>query len=66
MFQAAVPKSQRLQMHAISSASVAPGRTETQQMRISGAGAGPIRLRIRISYTADGSAVRDQIDWVQP
>lgn len=66
VFQAAVPKSQRLQMHAISSTSVAPGRTETQQMRISGAGAGPIRLRIRISYTADGSAVRDQIDWVQP
>ena len=65
-FQAAVPKTQRLQMQAITSATVAPGRTETQTMRVSGTGGAPVRLRIRIAYTVDGAPMRDQVDWKQP
>lgn len=61
--QAAVPKSQQLQMFALSSATVQPGDVATQDMRISGVGAAALRLRIRIAFTVHGEQVRDQVDW---
>ncbi|OAA64598.1 ap-1 complex subunit gamma-1 [Niveomyces insectorum RCEF 264] len=48
--QAAVPKSQKLQLLAISSAEISPGQEATQLMRVVGL-KGPLRLRLRIAYT---------------
>ena len=65
-FQAAVPKSQKLQMSPISSTSIAPGADATQTMHVSGAIQGPVRLRVRVSFTtASGEAIKDQFDWAQ-
>ncbi|KHO00913.1 Armadillo-like helical [Metarhizium album ARSEF 1941] len=47
--QAAVPKSQKLQLLNISSSILHPGADATQMMRISGC-KGPLRLRLRIGY----------------
>ncbi|KAG2039910.1 adaptin N terminal region-domain-containing protein [Suillus americanus] len=62
-FQAAVPKSQQLQMLPMSNSDVQPGTTETQQMRVMAPPGSNIRLRLRISYTLAGQAVQDQIDF---
>ncbi|PBK99220.1 Adaptor protein complex AP-1 gamma subunit [Armillaria gallica] len=62
-FQAAVPKSQQLQMQPMSSPHVNPGSTETQQMRVISPPGANVRLRLRISYTLTGRAVQDQIDF---
>ncbi|KAI0700112.1 gamma-adaptin [Cerioporus squamosus] len=62
-FQAAVPKSQQLQMAPISSPDVHPGRTETQEMRVLAPPGANIRLRLRISFNVAGRAVQDQVDF---
>ncbi|KAL1747943.1 adaptin N terminal region-domain-containing protein [Schizophyllum fasciatum] len=62
-FQAAVPKSQQLQMQPMSNSDVAPGATETQQMRIVAPQGSNVRLRLRISYSIGGQAVQDQVDF---
>ncbi|OSD05519.1 Adaptor protein complex AP-1 gamma subunit [Trametes coccinea BRFM310] len=62
-FQAAVPKSQQLQMAPISSPDVHPGRVETQEMRVLAPVGANIRLRLRISYSVAGRAVQDQVDF---
>jgi AP-1 complex subunit gamma-1 len=62
-FQAAVPKSQQLQMLPMSNSDIQPGTTETQQMRVMAPPGSNIRLRLRISYTLAGQAVQDQIDF---
>lgn len=65
-FQAAVPKSQKLQMSPISSTSIAPGAEATQTMNVTGAIQGPVRLRVRVSFTtASGEVIKDQFDWAQ-
>ncbi|GMK56702.1 hypothetical protein CspeluHIS016_0305420 [Cutaneotrichosporon spelunceum] len=61
--QVAVPKTQQLQMQAISKPDVVPGATETQQLRILAPPGAQIRLRLRIQYTADGKPVQDQQDF---
>ncbi|KAJ6444186.1 AP-1 complex subunit gamma-1 [Purpureocillium lavendulum] len=48
--QAAVPKSQKLQLLSISSSDLAPGSVATQMMRVTGC-KGQLRLRLRIGYT---------------
>ncbi|KAK7521127.1 adaptin N terminal region-domain-containing protein [Phyllosticta citriasiana] len=67
--QAAVPKSQKLQLQAISNGDLDGGMEATQQMRIA-AVSGPlpakIRLRLRIGYSKDGNAVMEQVDWSEP
>ncbi|KAK8221426.1 adaptin N terminal region-domain-containing protein [Phyllosticta capitalensis] len=67
--QAAVPKSQKLALQAISNSDLDGGMEATQQMRI-GAVSGPlpakIRLRLRIGYSKDGNAVQEQVDWSEP
>ncbi|WFC98753.1 clathrin associated protein complex large subunit [Malassezia yamatoensis] len=65
-FQAAVPKSQKLQMSPISTTSISPGLGATQTMHVSGAIQAPIRLRVRIAFTSEsGESIRDQFDWAQ-
>ncbi|KAI0731141.1 Adaptor protein complex AP-1 gamma subunit [Earliella scabrosa] len=62
-FQAAVPKSQQLQMAPISSPDIHPGRTETQEMRVLAPVGANVRLRLRISFNVAGRAVQDQVDF---
>jgi len=62
-FQAAVPKSQQLQMLPMSSPDVNPGAVETQQMRVVAPVGSAIRLRLRISFSVAGRTVQDQVDF---
>ncbi|KAF9219814.1 Adaptor protein complex AP-1 gamma subunit [Gyrodon lividus] len=62
-FQAAVPKSQQLQMLPMSNPDVRPGTTETQQMRVIAPLGSNVRLRLRVSYTLAGQAIQDQVDF---
>ncbi|PON23160.1 AP-1 complex subunit gamma-1 [Trichoderma gamsii] len=63
--QAAVPKSQKLQLLPISSPELGPGADTTQMMRVAGC-KGPLRLRLRIALThpAAGQVV-DQVNWAE-
>lgn len=62
-FQAAVPKTQQLQMLPMSSNSVSPGATETQQMRVIAPVGSHVRLRLRISYNIRDRPIQDQVDF---
>ncbi|KAI0720900.1 Adaptor protein complex AP-1 gamma subunit [Fomitopsis betulina] len=62
-FQAAVPKSQQLQMLPMSNPDVHPGTVETQQMRVIAPVGANVRLRLRVSYSVGGRAVQDQVDF---
>ncbi|KAK4997968.1 clathrin associated protein complex large subunit [Elasticomyces elasticus] len=68
--QAAVPKSQKLQLQAISSSEIGGGAEATQQMRIISVSGPPpprLRLRLKISYDKGGvGAVSEQLDWAEP
>ncbi|KAI9753109.1 MAG: hypothetical protein M4579_005323 [Chaenotheca gracillima] len=64
--QAAVPKTQKLQMNAISSSELEGGQEATQAMRVAGSKGPPLRLRLKIAYSKDGSQVADQVDWAEP
>ncbi|MCJ1274270.1 clathrin associated protein complex large subunit [Puttea exsequens] len=68
--QAAVPKSQKLQLNAVSKAELEGGEEATQAMRVSavqGALPAKLRLRLKVSYTKEGMApVTDQVDWTEP
>lgn len=68
--QAAVPKSQRLQLTAINKADLDAGEEGTQGMKIAainGALPPKLRLRLRITYSKDGSnPVTEQLDWTEP
>ncbi|KAI2463993.1 Adaptor protein complex AP-1 gamma subunit [Annulohypoxylon bovei var. microspora] len=64
--QAAVPKSQKLQLMSISNSDVAPGGEATQVMRITGS-KGPLRLMLRIGYSHPSAGqVMDQVKWTEP
>ncbi|KAI1133894.1 Adaptor protein complex AP-1 gamma subunit [Hypoxylon sp. FL0543] len=64
--QAAVPKSQKLQLMSISNADIAPGGEATQLMRITGS-KGPLRLMLRIGYSHPSAGqVMDQVKWTEP
>ncbi|KAK5995844.1 AP-1 complex subunit gamma-1 [Cladobotryum mycophilum] len=64
--QAAVPKSQKLQLLSISSSDLGPGAEATQTMRVSGC-KGPLRLRLRIGFTHPvAGQVMDQVNWTEP
>ncbi|KIO26478.1 hypothetical protein M407DRAFT_74344 [Tulasnella calospora MUT 4182] len=62
-FQAAVPKTQQLQMLPMSNQTVAPGATETQQLRVIAPAGAQIRLRIRVAFTLGGENIQDQVDF---
>ncbi|KAK3949327.1 adaptin N terminal region-domain-containing protein [Pseudoneurospora amorphoporcata] len=64
--QAAVPKTQKLQLLNISSTDIAPGAEATQMMRVAGC-TGPLRLRLRIGYThPTAGQVLDLVNWTEP
>ncbi|CAO3673785.1 unnamed protein product [Umbelopsis ramanniana] len=50
-FQAAVPKTQRLQMAPASNNVIQPGSSEKQMMRVANPQHTPLRFRLRIAYT---------------
>lgn len=58
-FQAAVPKSQRLQMNAASNTTVQANTTEKQLMRINNPQQTTVKLRLRISYEVNGEKKDD-------
>jgi len=62
-FQAAVPKTQQLQMMPMSSPNINPGATETQQMRVMVPVGALVRLRLRISFSMAGRTIQDQVDF---
>ncbi|KAF9005935.1 adaptin N terminal region-domain-containing protein [Cyathus striatus] len=62
-FQAAVPKTQQLQMLPMSNSTITPGATETQQMRIVAPVGSNVRLRLRIAYSVAGQSHQDQVDF---
>ncbi|KAI1336167.1 Adaptor protein complex AP-1 gamma subunit [Xylariaceae sp. FL0016] len=64
--QAAVPKSQKLQLMSISNTDMGPGSEATQMMRIMGS-KGPLRLMLRVGYTHPAAGqVMDQVKWTEP
>uniref|UniRef100_A0A1I8NYS1 AP-1 complex subunit gamma n=2 Tax=Stomoxys calcitrans TaxID=35570 RepID=A0A1I8NYS1_STOCA len=62
LFQAAVPKSFTLQMLSPSGSVLAPGGVITQEMRVVSTSNATLRMRIRISYVADGVNVLEQTE----
>ncbi|KAK7184951.1 ap-1 complex subunit gamma-1 [Paraphaeosphaeria sporulosa] len=67
--QAAVPKSQKLQLQPISSGELDAGQEATQQMRVTavnGTAPARLRLRLKIGYSAGGAPVTEQVDWSEP
>jgi len=65
--QAAVPKTQKLQLNAISSPELTPGSEATQSMRVTGSKGPPLRLRLKILYVhSSAGQVTDQVDWSEP
>ncbi|KAF3491597.1 AP-1 complex subunit gamma-1 [Arthroderma uncinatum] len=68
--QAAVPKTQKLQLNAINKADLDGGEEGTQAMRIAAAsGSLPpkLRLRLRVSYSKNGgNPAVEQVDWTEP
>ncbi|KAI0999912.1 AP-1 complex subunit gamma-1 [Podosphaera aphanis] len=67
ILQAAVPKTQKLQLNAISGSFLTPGTEATQSMRIIGNKGPPLRLRLKISYLhASLGQIQDQVDWSEP
>ncbi|KAG9016713.1 clathrin associated protein complex large subunit [Tulasnella sp. 427] len=62
-FQAAVPKTQQLQMLPMSNQTVAPGATETQQLRVIAPAGVQVRLRIRVAFTVGGQNFQEQVDF---
>ncbi|KAL2855115.1 adaptin N terminal region-domain-containing protein [Aspergillus pseudodeflectus] len=65
--QAAVPKSQRLQLSAINKAELDAGEEGVQMLKVTAlTGSLPpkLRLRLRVTYAKDGSdTTTDQVDW---
>ncbi|KAH8665121.1 adaptin N terminal region-domain-containing protein [Tricladium varicosporioides] len=64
--QAAVPKTQKLQLNAMSNPELGPGVEATQTMRITGSKGPPLRLRLKIAYAHPSGQVTDQVDWSEP
>ncbi|CAI6345181.1 unnamed protein product [Macrosiphum euphorbiae] len=62
LFQAAVPKTFQLQMLPPSSNVIEPGSSLTQLMRVSNVSKSQLRMRIRLSYTANGVSIQDQTE----
>ncbi|KAK4467077.1 adaptin N terminal region-domain-containing protein [Cladorrhinum samala] len=64
--QAAVPKSQKLQLLSISTTELGPGTEATQLMRVAGC-KGPLRLRLKVGYThPTAGQVMDVVAWQEP
>ncbi|KAJ4361932.1 clathrin associated protein complex large subunit [Neocucurbitaria cava] len=67
--QAAVPKSQKLQLQPISTTELDGGQEATQQMRVTSVNGPPparLRLRLKVSYSTGGGPITEQVDWSEP
>ncbi|KAK6516857.1 clathrin associated protein complex large subunit [Arthrobotrys conoides] len=64
--QAAVPKSQKLQLMPISSTELQPQGEATQQMKVQGSLKPPLRLRLRVAHATGTENSTDQVDWSEP
>jgi AP-1 complex subunit gamma-1 len=67
--QAAVPKSQKLQLQPISQSELDGGQEATQQMRVTTLNGTPparLRLRLKIAYSGSAGPVTEQVDWSEP
>ncbi|CAO2653212.1 Nn.00g026230.m01.CDS01 [Neocucurbitaria sp. VM-36] len=67
--QAAVPKSQKLQLQPISTTELEGDQEATQQMRVTSVNGPPparLRLRLKVSYSAGGEPITEQVDWSEP
>ncbi|CAK1552596.1 unnamed protein product [Leptosia nina] len=62
LFQAAVPRTFRLDMMSPSGSVLTPQGEITQLLKITNPSKTPLRLRIRISYTIDGNPVLEQAE----
>ncbi|KAJ3228927.1 clathrin associated protein complex large subunit [Chytriomyces hyalinus] len=60
MFQVAVPKSLKLQIHPPSATTIPSGKSATQNLRIENPGKAAVKLRLKIGF-AVGSSVVDEI-----
>lgn len=60
LFQAAVPKSLQLQMLSPSTTSMAPSAALTQVIKVNNPNKVPLRMRMRLSWQANGSSMQDQ------
>lgn len=65
-FQAAVPKTMKLQMLAISTSDIQPGQEATQLMRIMLPPGAQLKLRLRLLYTYQGETKQEQTDYAFP
>jgi len=63
-FQAAVPKTQKLQMLAIDKTDAYLGAPATQHLRVTCLPEAQIRLRLRIAFQSAGSSIREQVDFI--
>ncbi|KAL1916302.1 uncharacterized protein VTP21DRAFT_5919 [Calcarisporiella thermophila] len=63
LFQAAVPKSQKLQMQPPSATTLTPGMQATQAMRIANPARAAVRIRLRILYTLPSGRVEDMAEF---
>ena len=63
VLQVAVPKSQKLQLQALSNNTVASGSYSTQVLKVSGSPGQAVRLRLRIAYSVGGREVKQQLDF---
>lgn len=61
--QVAVPKSQKLQIQGPSSHTISPGETATQLMKVTGKPGGSVRLRLKVSFAAQGQDVQEMVDF---
>ncbi|KAG8902033.1 clathrin associated protein complex large subunit [Tulasnella sp. 403] len=59
-FQAAVPKTQQLQMLPMSNQTVSPGVVETQQLRVMAPPGAQVRLRLRVGFTVGSQNFQEQ------
>ncbi|POS84213.1 Adaptor protein complex AP-1 gamma subunit [Erysiphe pulchra] len=67
VLQAAVPKTQKLQLNAISNTDLVPGAEASQVMKIMGSKGPPLRLRLKIAYAHTSlGQIQDQVDWSEP
>lgn len=68
--QAAVPKTQKLQLQAISSSDLEGGQEAVQMMRVTSVQGPPpprLRLRLKVTYAKGGGAPStEQVDWSEP
>ncbi|KAI7827333.1 armadillo-type protein [Kickxella alabastrina] len=62
-FLVAVPKSQKLQILPPSAQTITCGATVTQLVRISNPSKTPIRLRMKLAYSADGHSHNNMFDY---